>query len=277
MMMSHPFSGTLRLSPPAMLMCAAMLLACEPGNGDGSTGAQVPVASSAVPVQRATVVAAYPHDVQAWTQGLAFHDGKLYESTGLERQSTLREVTLETGQVVRRVDLDDQYFGEGMAILGDRIFQLTWKHEIGFIHDLGSFRRIGEFRYAGEGWGLTTDGTHLVMSDGSDSLRFIDPATFEVIRTVKVRDGTRAVNQLNELEWVNGEVLSNVWMTDRIARINPETGQVTSWIDLTGLLSASDRRRYHVDVLNGIAYDAANDRLFVTGKFWPWVYHIRVE
>lgn len=227
------------------------------------------------PVARYQVVHVYPHDPQAFTQGLNFVDGVLYEGTGLNGKSSVRKVKLENGQVLQIQKVGDEYFGEGIAVFRDRIFELTWRSEIGFIYDRSSLARIGSFTYRGEGWGLTTDGTRLIMSDGSSSLRFLDPATQKETGRIQVRDGSVAVEELNELEFVKGEVLANVWQTDRIARIDPKSGRVVGWIDLQGLLSPADAAQ-GVDVLNGIAYDAAKDRLFVTGKLWPKIFEIKI-
>lgn len=227
------------------------------------------------PVATASVLHSYPHDTAAFTQGLLWHDGVLYESTGREGKSTLRKVELETGKVLQRVDVPAQFFAEGLALLGGRLYQLTWQDQQGFIYDLATFRQEGTFPYQGEGWGLTTDGTSLILSDGSNQLRFLDPRTFAVQRTVDVMDGTEYVNDINELEWIKGEVWANVWHTDRIARIDPRTGKVKGWVELAGLLSPGQ----HPDpeaVLNGIAYDPEHDRLFVTGKLWPALFEISV-
>ncbi len=221
------------------------------------------------------VVQSWPHDPQAFTQGLVYRNGRLYEGTGVNGRSSLREVELATGAVLRRHDLPEQYFGEGLAFFGGRLFQLTWRSHVGFIYDAATFQPTGQFSYTGEGWGLTDDGTSLILSDGTSTLRFLEPTTFAVQRMVKVTDNGREVSRLNELEYVNGEVYANVWMKDLIARIDPATGNVKGWIDLTGLL-APDERTGGEDVLNGIAYDAANDRLLVTGKRWPRLFQIRV-
>lgn len=219
------------------------------------------------------VVKVYPHDPTAFTQGLVYLDGFLYEGTGLAGQSTLRKVRLENGEVVQQHRLDAQYFGEGIAVWGNTIAQLTWQSEIGFLYDRATFKPLKTFSYRGEGWGLTHDGRRLIMSDGTDTLRFLDPGTLKETGRLPVRDGTRPVPDLNELEIVRGEIYANVWNSERIARISPRTGQVLGWIDLTGLLSPAER--VGVDVLNGIAYDAAGDRLFVTGKLWPKLFEIR--
>lgn len=219
------------------------------------------------------VLAAYPHDSQAFTQGLAIAGGVMYEGAGLYGKSSLRQVRIETGEVERRVDLAPAYFGEGIAVFGDRIFQLTWREHTAFVYDRDTFDRIATFNYPTEGWGITHDGLRLIMSDGTDTLYFRDPDTFAEIGRVEVRDGAQPVVRLNELEYLLGEVYANIWLTDRIARIDPETGRVTGWIDLTGLLPPGDRTGRE-DVLNGIAWDPDSDRLFVTGKLWPKLYEI---
>ena len=227
------------------------------------------------PVARYQVVHVYPHDPQAFTQGLNFVDGVLYKGTGLNGKSTVRKVKLENGEVLQLQKVADEYFGEGIAVWRDRIFQLTWRSGIGFIYDRNSLARVGTFTYPGEGWGLTTDGTRLIMSDGSSSLRFLDPTTQKETGRIQVRDGTVPVEHLNELEFVKGEVLANVWLTDRIARIDPKRGRVVGWIDLQGLLTPADAVQPDA-ILNGIAYDAAKDRLFVTGKLWPKIFEIKI-
>ncbi|GIV85068.1 MAG: glutamine cyclotransferase [Candidatus Roseilinea sp.] len=219
-----------------------------------------------------TVVGTYPHDPTAFTQGLVYADGVLYESTGLYGRSSLRRVALETGEVLQRHDLPAEYFGEGLTLFDGRLIQLTWQNHTGFVYDAASFALQQTWAYPTEGWGLTHDGAHLIMSDGSATLRFLDPTTFQVQREVLVTDGGRPVVRLNELEYVNGEVFANVWQTDRIARIDPKTGRVLGWIDLSGLLAPEERRG--ADVLNGIAYDAQDGRLFVTGKLWPKLFEI---
>ena len=249
------------------------------GGGAGDHHAAQPTASSAACQARACsfeVVNSWPHDPGAYTQGLVYYDGRLFESTGLNGRSSLREVELATGSVLRRVDLPEVYFAEGMTIFGDRIYQLTWQSRKGFVYDLRSFQLLSEFAYEGEGWGLTHDGRHLIMSDGTSRIRFLDPGSLAVLRTVDVLDNGQPVTRLNELEYVRGEIYANVWQTDRIARIDPQTGAVLGWIDLTGLLRPEDQTPT-AEVLNGIAYDAAHDRLFVTGKFWPRLYQIRLK
>ena len=229
---------------------------------------------SRAPVAGYRVVHVFPHDSEAFTQGLVYLDGLFYEGTGLNGRSTIRKVKIETGQVMQLHRLDSQYFGEGIAILNDTLFQLTWQSGIAFLYDRTTFTRTGTFSYTGEGWGLTHDGRRLIMSDGTATLRFIDPASHKEISRLAVRDGGKPVLNLNELEYIKGEVFANVWQTDRIARISPKTGEVTGWIDLKGLLPASEQAPDAV--LNGIAYDAAGDRLFVTGKLWPKVFEIRI-
>ena len=240
----------------------------------GAEPAKPVQAQPAPPVYGYEVVREYPHDAEAFTQGLIFHDGFLFESTGQLGRSTLRKVRLETGEVVQRHALASQLFGEGLAEWGGQLLQLTWVTNIGFVYDLASFRELRRFTYAGEGWGLTQDGTRLIMSDGTPNLRFLDPSTFDEQSRLNVRDHNGSVDDLNELEFVKGSVYANVWLTERIAIIAPDTGRVTAWVDLTGLRPrqgpAGD------DVLNGIAYDAAGDRLFVTGKLWPRLFEIRL-
>ena len=221
------------------------------------------------------IVRTYPHDPAAFTQGLLYHDGFLYESTGLQGQSSLRKVELETGRVVQRFDVSGQYFAEGLALFGERLYQLTWQSRLGFVYDLRTFQVQRLFNYRGEGWGLTHDGTSLILSDGSNRLRYFHPETFDPQREVEVFDGQRALSLLNELEYIDGEVWANVWQSERVARIHPSTGQVVGWVDLSGLLSVEDRYR-PVDVLNGIAYDPQGKRLFVTGKLWPKLFEIQL-
>jgi glutaminyl-peptide cyclotransferase len=227
------------------------------------------------PVAGVRVVNVFPHDPQAFSQGLVIADSVLYEGTGQNGESSLREVELTTGRVLRMVPLSRDYFGEGITVLGDRIYQLTWKNRIGFVYDRQTFAPVSSFRYTGEGWGLTTDGEHLIMSDGTATIRFLDPKTFDVVRRIDVRSGRNRIDKLNELEYVEGEIWANIWYSDRIVRIAPKTGEVTGWIDLSTLYPPRERpSREHV--LNGIAYDAAAKRLFVTGKLWPKLYEIEI-
>lgn len=228
-----------------------------------------------VPVERVEIVRAYPHDPGAFTQGLVYLDGHLYESTGLEGRSTIRQVRLEDGKVLRRVALPPQYFGEGLVNWGSKLISITWQHGLGFIWDRATFKRTGEWRYGGEGWGLTQNGREIILSDGTPVLRFLDPATMKETRRVTVTAGGSRVSRLNELEWMKGDILANIWLTDRIARIDPATGRVKAWIDISPL-SAKVARQSSDDVPNGIAYDAKGDRLFVTGKNWPTLYQVRI-
>ena len=219
------------------------------------------------------VINIYPHDRNAFTEGLVFENGFLYEGTGLRGHSTLRRVELETGNILRIRQIPDQFFGEGITICENRIIQLTWQSNIGFVYDKESFELLQEFNYPTEGWGITYDGKRLIMSDGTSTLYFLDPETFNEIGRITVSDDDGQVSRLNELEYVNGEIYANVWLTDYIARISADTGHVVGWIDLKGLLSPEDAGEA-VNVLNGIAYDVQNDRLFVTGKLWPKVLEI---
>jgi glutaminyl-peptide cyclotransferase len=229
----------------------------------------------ALPVYGYRVVNVYPHDRQAFTQGLIWYGGFLYEGTGLNGASSLRKVRLETGRVVQQHSLDRQYFGEGITEWGGRLLQLTWKSNQGFIYDRSNLKVRGTFRYPGEGWGLTHDRGRLIMSDGTAALRLIDPRTLRETGRLIVRNGNVPLADLNELEFVRGEIFANVYQTDWIARISLQTGTVTGWIDLRGLLPEADRL-IPVDVLNGIAYDEGGDRLFVTGKLWPKLFEIEL-
>jgi glutamine cyclotransferase len=232
------------------------------------------VAAGAFAADSYRVVHAYPHDPNAFTQGLVYADGHLYESTGLNGKSSLRMVDIESGRVLQQVPVASQYFAEGLADWGSSLVQLTWQSHVAFVYDRFSFRLLKTLPFPWEGWGLASDGKVLVASDGSAVLRFLDPANLHLIRQLTVTDHGKPVDQLNELEYVKGEIYANVWHTDRIARIAPSTGKVVGWIDLTGLLpERSDREA----VLNGIAYDATDDRLFVTGKLWPKLFEIRVK
>lgn len=222
------------------------------------------------------IVNVFPHDAAAYTQGLLFTEGVLLESTGREGQSSLRRVDLQTGKVLHQVNVPRPYFAEGLALLNGKLYQLTWQHGVGFIYDAATFNKRGEFKYSGEGWGLTTDGNSLILTDGSHRIRFFDPETFAIRKTVNVLDGGRVIDSLNELEFIKGEIFANIWHEERIARIDPNTGRVNGWIDLTGLREASGATDEE-GVLNGIAYDAAGDRLFVTGKLWPKLFEIRLK
>lgn len=227
------------------------------------------------PTYRYRIAHTYPHDPKAFTQGLIYLNGYLYERTGLEGQSTLRKVDLQTGKILQRYDLASDIFGEGLTNWKNTLVQLTWKKQTGFVYDRATFHLLRTFRYTGEGWGLTQDGTNIIMSDGSSSLRFWDPQSFKEVKRIVVTDGGVEVHDLNELEYIHGQIYANVWQTDLIAIISPQTGHVTGWIDLTGLRPASTKA--HSDaVLNGIAFDAAHNRLFVTGKLWPKLFEIQL-
>ncbi len=221
------------------------------------------------------VLNVYPHDEVAFTQGLAFADGTLYEGTGRRGESSLRKVDLQTGDILKCVSLPDEYFGEGVVVVDDRIVQLTWKAGVGLVYDMNDLRQIGGFMYDTEGWGVTYDGNQLVMSDGTSRLYSLDPDSFVVSGSVEVVEGGSSVTRLNELEYVKGLVFANVWKTDRIAMIDPADGGVVGWLDLNGLLESQPATR-QAGVLNGIAYDSVHDRLFVTGKLWPWLFEIRL-
>ena len=221
------------------------------------------------------VIQAYPHDPQAFTQGLIYENGILYESTGLYGRSSLRQVDLETGEVLEQMDLDAEYFAEGLTDWEDTLVQLTWREQVGFVYSKDDFTQIDTFDYPTEGWGLTQDGERLIMSDGTSTLFFLDPETYAVTGKVTVTDQGKEIVNINELEWVWGEIFANIWQTDDIIRIDPETGEVLGWIDLSGLLPEEDRTA-QTDVLNGIAFDPSGNRLFVTGKLWPKLYEIRL-
>src|SRR6266849_5287250 len=255
--------GTLLLSIPA--------LACQTTSvANLKTPGKDPV-----PIYGYEVVHIWPHDPCAYTQGLVFHDGKLLESTGQVGHSSLRRVEIETGKVLQKVDVDAPYFAEGITLLKGKIYQLTWQHGAGYIYDAWTFQKLGEFHFQGEGWGLANDGQSLILSDGSNRIRFLDPDNFQVRKRIAVVDGGARVNQLNELEYVQGEIYANVWHADRIARIDPRTGGVVGWIELTGLLARGEVSDEEA-VLNGIAYDETNGRLFVTGNLWPKLFEIRL-
>jgi len=231
-------------------------------------------AADDIPVYGYEIVEEFPHDRAAFTQGLTWYNGFLYEGTGRNGESSLRKVGLESGELLQRHNLGRRYFGEGIAISDGLVYQLTWRAHIGFVYDLETFEQQKTFFVAGEGWGITHDGEHLVISDGSSTLRFLDPETQQEVRRLTVTLNDRPVNYLNELEFINGEIWANVWYQDIIVRIDPQTGQVTSMVDLTGL---NPGRRNADEVLNGIAWDAENERLFVTGKLWPVLYEIAVQ
>ncbi len=264
----RPFSFTfLRLVAGATLsLAAAIHLDAEPS--------AVAPATAPVPTFGYEIVNTFPHDPAAFTQGLIYLKGILLESTGLNGRSSLRKVDLETGHVREKIDISSEYFGEGMTVLDGKLYQLTWQNRVGFIYDLQTLERRGEFSYEGEGWGLTTDGASLILSDGTNEIRFLDPATFKVTRTIRVFDRSgQPLVRLNELEFVRGEIYANIWQTSYVARIDPASGRLTGVIDFAGLLPPEERAP-NTDVLNGIAYDAAGDRLFITGKNWPKLFEV---
>lgn len=246
----------------------------------GSTTASNPAtpaaANAAVVNYTYEIVHVYPHDRDAFTQGLIFLNGEWIESTGLNGHSTLREVEFASGRVVKQVRVPAEYFAEGMTVLGGKIYQLTWQAHKGFVYDLKTFALEKEFSYTGEGWGLTTDGKSLILSDGTDQIRFLDPATFAVTRTISVTSEGSPLRLLNELEFIKGEIYANIWQSQSIARIDPASGRVLGIINFYGLLPDADRTP-ETDVLNGIAYDAATDRLFVTGKKWPKLFEVKLR
>jgi len=228
-----------------------------------------------VPVLNIKILKTYPHDPHAFTQGLEYFDGFLYESTGETGQSSVRKVDLESGKVLQKVDLGREYFGEGLTIFRGKIYQLTWLSKIGFVYDMKTFRKLRDFHYYGEGWGLAHDGANLILSDGTNALRFLDPETLAVTRTLEVYAGKEAVTKLNELEYIGNDIYSNVWHENRIAWIDARTGQVRDWIDLSAL--AAQEQKEPEGVLNGIAFDAARRRFFVTGKDWAHLFEIQIE
>ena len=255
----------------AFFVVSVTCLNCKPANTASRN-----ITNGVVPTYGYEVIRSYPHDPDAYTQGLVFDDGELLESTGRNGKSSLRRVDLETGQVLTKILVPEQYFAEGIALLNEKIYQLTWQHQLCFVYDHQTFKKIGQFSYEGEGWGLTTDGHSLILSDGTSRLRFLSPDTFQVTRTVNVTDHKNAVRELNELEYVKGQIYANVWHEQRIAVIDPQSGKVTSWIDLKGLISTSEVSDEE-GVLNGIAYDDKTDRLFVTGKLWPKLFEIKIK
>jgi glutamine cyclotransferase len=245
-----------------------------PKTDSGAVG--IVTVSDEIPVYGYKILKTYPHDPKAFTQGLVYYkDDILYEGTGMWGESSLRKVDLKTGQVLQIHTLPGDIFGEGITLWGDKIIQLTWQHRKGFVYDRETFTLLREFSYPTEGWGITHDGTRLIMSDGSATLFVWDPETLQEIGRIEVRDDKGPVVRLNELEYIRGLIYANVWQTDRIAIIRPDDGRVVGWIDLSGLLAPEDRHA-RVDVLNGIAYDAEGDRLFVTGKYWPKLFQIQL-
>lgn len=254
------------------------------GCANGASNAvanKTPIANTAtkapLPISSFEVVKTYKHDSNAFTQGLIFHNGFLYESTGEYGESSLRKVEIETGKVLQKIDVAREIFAEGITLLGGNIYQITWKERKCFVYDVNTFQMLKEFNYAGDGWGLTNDGTHLYMSDGTHVIRVIDPATFTTIRTITVfREDGRPLNQLNELEFVKGEIWANIWHEETIARIDPKSGKLLGWINMKGL-SPDDVSRSAENTLNGIAYDASSDRVFMTGKNWRKLFEVKIK
>jgi glutamine cyclotransferase len=270
-----------RAAALAALLLSTTAAACT-GDKTQAGATPAPVISSRTPTYTYEVVRTYPHDIGSYTEGLLFHEGRFFESTGEVGKSYIREVDLQTGRSIRQRDLvgkdsrGEGYFGEGMVIHGDNLIQLTYKSQVAFIYDWKTFAPKGEFKYEGEGWGMTIHADTIIMSNGSDVIVYRDPNTFAALRTISVTDNGMPVRSLNELEWVKGELFANVWQTNQIARIDPATGKVIGWIDLADILPASEKHGQE-DVLNGIAYDEKNDRLFVTGKYWAKLYEIKLK
>lgn len=273
---------TFRYARNGILLALALLAGCS---GNAKSPAISPVATpSSIPVRDFTykIVKAYPHDPKAFTQGLQYHQGFLYEGTGGRDGddffSSIRKVDLESGRILKKYDLPRDYFGEGITILGDKLYQLTWQEMTAFVYDLNDFKLLREIRYPGEGWGLTSDGSDLIMSDGTHVLRVVDPESFKTKRTIVVRDEAgRPLTRLNELEFIKGEIWANVWETPFIVRIDPESGKLLGRIDFTELVSQIRNSNRKADVLNGIAYDSARDRIFITGKLWDKVFEVQIE
>ena len=266
-----------RIRVCAIFLGACFLFACNQTAAPPIPGADSAASESALPaVYSYLVVNTHLHDPNAFTQGLVFEDGIFYEGTGQYGASDIRKVAPRTGEVLAEKRLSEQYFGEGIAVFGDRLYQLTWKAGICFVYDKNTFALQTQFTYPTEGWGIAHDGEKLLMSDGTNTIYFRHPDTFEEMGRIEVTDGAGPVHYLNELEYIEGQLFANVWQTDRIVRIDPKTGAVTGWIDLAGILPPEDRLRHRVDVLNGIAYDAETEHLFVTGKWWPKLFEIRL-
>lgn len=270
---NYRVTGTGKLYNPLLFMVASLsILCCSCLNGSPAVG-PAPAVPQPVPVYTYKVVNAFPHDRQAYTQGLDTDNGTLYEGTGGYGGSTLRRVGLESGRVLQEYKLPGAYFGEGITIWKDTLVQLTWRSNAGFVYDKNSFNLLREFSYPTEGWGITHDGERLIMSDGTSNLYFLDPENFNTTGYIEVHDESGPVNMLNELEYIKGKVFANVWATDNIAIIDPQDGSVTGWLDLSGLLDSSQYNN-STEVLNGITYDAESDRMFVTGKRWPLLFEI---
>ena len=263
-------------------VCAATLFLMTAARPEAAVHAAAPQAAAKAAKPAASpvteygykVVKSYAHDRRSFTQGFEFRAGVIYESTGREGMSWIRRWKLDTGEVLQQVDLSPEFFGEGITVLNERITQLTYKTEVGFVYDQASFKQLRKFNYPGEGWGLTNDGQHIFMSDGSAQIRLWDANTLKETGRITVKDGAKEVEALNELEYIRGEIWANIWLTDKIVRFSPKDGRVTGWIDLAGILTPAERTG--ADVLNGIAFDSIGDRIFVTGKLWPKVFEIKL-
>ena len=271
--------ATLAVAAGAVVIVAALLLVLRPDSPSTSAASRSTTAAPPGPAPARytfTVVNEYPHDPEAFTQGLIYRDGHLFESTGLNGRSSLRQVRLNTGEVVRRIDVDARHFAEGLVDWNSRLIQLTWQSNVGFVYALDTFALQQTFPYAGEGWGLTRDDRRLIMSDGSATLRFLDPDTLSETGRLAVTERGLPINNLNELEMVRGEIFANVWQTDEVVVIAPATGHVTARINFAGLRTRLDQTR-PIDVFNGLAWDDAGGRLFVTGKLWPRLFEVRID
>jgi glutamine cyclotransferase len=264
----------------ALLLCIAVSatgFSCRTENGSapGDNKASASVNADA-PVYGFEVVNVWPHDTKAFTQGLIFHDGVFYESTGQIGASTVRKVEPATGKVLQKIDVPPPHFGEGLALLNGKLHQLTWSTNKAFVYDVATLKKVGEFHIDGEGWGLTEDGESLILSDGSNEIRFLDPTTYAIKRTIKVFDKGQPLREINELEYIKGEIYANIWHKDRIVRIDPKNGAILGWVELKGILPTVSSLDDEA-VLNGIAYDEVSDRIFVTGKLWPKLFEIRLR
>src|SRR5947207_2076188 len=285
---SRPSRNSSKLSRSSLLITVCLLAAAGVAalflmlrSGDNEPGAASNAASHGseqVIAQQLSyeVVNSHPHDPTSFTQGLLWHEGALYESTGLEGQSKVRRLEFPSGKVLNEISLSSDLFGEGLALVENRLIQLTWKSHRGFVYDLETFRKLKEFSYDTEGWGLTYDGKSLILSDGSSDLFYVDPQTYKPIRKLAVTMNGKPLTELNELEFIEGEIWANVWQTDFIVRIDPSSGRVTTYLNLKGILAPSVKTGRE-DVLNGIAYDAERKRIFITGKLWPRIFEIRVN
>jgi glutamine cyclotransferase len=270
----------------SLLIIIFLSVSCSDNSGKSDSNESIaePANVDEPPTITYTVLNALPHDKDSYTEGLLFHNGKLYESSGAPQEynntrSIVGIVDPANGKIAVKAELDRKtYFGEGIAILHDKLYQLTWTNKKGFIYDLKSFKKIGEFEFPSkEGWGMTTDGTSLIMSDGSSNLTFLDPVTFKIVRIVGVTDNNGPVGNINELEWVNGNILANIYQTPYIIRINPATGKVTGKADFSSLVKEIKSKNPDVDYMNGIAYDSAGNKILITGKFWPNIYEVRLN